>query len=271
MCELTFDREDIALWARFSGDYNPIHFDADRARQLGVNGVVVHGMLALLAVKGRLSQALPQNVGGWWSLRCRMRQPVVAGEPAQLTMNKRDDGLAFSLASPAGRKLMTGSLGRLAERPTVHNSGTRHRLPSKAVTGSMRQLDQFFSWPREFWVAVDALLFAEFLRTGVKDVLGPYGIDLGRNEAASDNGSVVVQTTHEVAFKRDFLAAPRATTLDLEVLPPQAEVIEDSVSATCQLVSRCDGRIVMLTTLGLFIRQAVHGTLIGQRNLQMAA
>src|SRR5947199_103475 len=132
MCDLTFGPEEIARWARFSGDYNPIHFDPERARQLGADDVIAHGMLVLLAVKGRLSQALPRGAGGWWLLRSRMRQPVVAGTPARLETSRRGESLAFSLGSPAGRKLMTGSLGRLAESPNVLDPGHSSRLPAEA-------------------------------------------------------------------------------------------------------------------------------------------
>jgi hypothetical protein len=267
MYELTFNRDEIARWARFSGDYNPIHFDPDRARQLGAEDVIAHGMLVLLAVKGRLSQALPPGAGGWWLLRSRMRQPVVAGTPTRLETSVRGNGLAFSLASPAGRKLMTGSLARLAECPSVLAAGTPNRVPAEAVGGRVRELTHAFPWPREFWVAADALVFAEFLRTGVRDILAPQGIDLSRGEVTAANGTVVVQTTHDVAFDRDFLGDARAAALDIEALPPQAEAVDDGVSATCQLGSRCGGRLVMLTTLGLFIRQAP----VAQRNQARAA
>jgi hypothetical protein len=72
---------------------------------------------------------------------------------------------------------------------------------------------------------------------------------------------VVVQTAHEVVFDREFLggAAPRAAGLEIDVLPPQAEAVDGGVFATCQLVSRCDGRVVMLTSVGLFIRPAPAG------------
>src|SRR5439155_26041866 len=103
---------DIDRWARFSGDYNPIHFDAAEARQLGADGVIAHGMLVLLAIKARLSVTLAPD-GGWWLARARMRQPVLAEEAVLLDTRPQSDGVAISLTSRAGRNLVIGSVGRL--------------------------------------------------------------------------------------------------------------------------------------------------------------
>ena len=257
MGELTFGPADIARWARFSGDYNPIHFDPVCARRVGAGGVIAHGMLVLLAVKGRAAAALPWR-GGWWLFRGRLRHPVLAGEPVRLQTRGLGEDLAFTLASADGRKLLTGALARLSGAPAPAVSGRGTRLGPEALAARVRELNEAFPWPAEPWVTADALVFAEFLRGGAREVLAPHGIDLSRG---ADGGKVVVQTAHEVAFDRDFLggAGPRAAGLDIDVLPPQAEAVDGGVFATCQLVSRCDGRVVMLTSVGLFIRPGPEG------------
>lgn len=45
--------EQLALYARASGDSNPLHLDRDFARQAGFDDLVVHGMLGM-AQLGRL-------------------------------------------------------------------------------------------------------------------------------------------------------------------------------------------------------------------------
>jgi hypothetical protein len=263
MMALTFGPADIARWARFSGDYNPIHFDQARARQLGAEGVIAHGMLVLLGIKSLLSAPLLPG-GGWWLFRARLRHPVLAEETVRLDTRVQGEGVAFSLlpvpgARPPGRKLLTGSISRLAAVPDTVASGSRYRLEPGVLGARLDELNEAFPWPGEFWVAADAIVFAEFLHRGIRDVLAPHGIDLGRDAEPSDPGRVVVQTTHEVAFDRDILggAGPEAADLDIEVVPPQIDSVEDGVSATCQLVTRSRGRVVMVTTLGLFIRQLV--------------
>jgi acyl dehydratase len=46
-------RENLAAYAEASGDSNPLHLDADFARQAGFDDLVVHGMLGM-AHLGRL-------------------------------------------------------------------------------------------------------------------------------------------------------------------------------------------------------------------------
>lgn len=46
-------REDLALYAKASGDSNPLHLDPTFAKQAGFDDVIVHGMLGM-ALLGRL-------------------------------------------------------------------------------------------------------------------------------------------------------------------------------------------------------------------------
>ena len=47
------DRTQLALFAGASGDHNPIHLDDERAKAVGLPGVIVHGMLNM-AILGQL-------------------------------------------------------------------------------------------------------------------------------------------------------------------------------------------------------------------------
>jgi acyl dehydratase len=49
----TIDRVQIVMFAGASGDFNPIHFDDERARGNGLPGIIAHGMLSI-AILGRL-------------------------------------------------------------------------------------------------------------------------------------------------------------------------------------------------------------------------
>ena len=58
--EHVFTQEDVAAFARLSGDDNPVHLDDDAARRMGFSGTIVHGLLAaslislpVLAVESR--------------------------------------------------------------------------------------------------------------------------------------------------------------------------------------------------------------------------
>ena len=54
-------QENINLYAKASGDYNPIHIDADYARQTPLGGTVAHGMLILAYISQMLTNAFGQQ------------------------------------------------------------------------------------------------------------------------------------------------------------------------------------------------------------------
>ncbi len=52
-------REDIVRYAGASGDFNPIHYDQERARSFGLPGVIAHGMLSMGVLARVLGEAAP--------------------------------------------------------------------------------------------------------------------------------------------------------------------------------------------------------------------
>ncbi len=56
---LPITRELLVRYAGASGDYNPIHYDDDYARSLGLPGVIAHGMLIMGLAVGAIRQTAP--------------------------------------------------------------------------------------------------------------------------------------------------------------------------------------------------------------------
>ena len=50
-------QSDVSLYARASGDYNPIHIDPEFARKTPLGGTIAHGMLILAYVSEMLANA----------------------------------------------------------------------------------------------------------------------------------------------------------------------------------------------------------------------
>jgi hypothetical protein len=75
--DMLFSKLNLLRWAEFSGDFNPIHFDIERARLAGSKGIIVHGMLALLAVKQAADKLIDrQSDGVWHSVKARLKMPL---------------------------------------------------------------------------------------------------------------------------------------------------------------------------------------------------
>jgi acyl dehydratase len=81
---VTFTKEQIAAYAEASGDHNPIHLDGDFARNVGLPGVIAHGMLQM----GLLATVAAEAAGGGSRLRrlsCRFAGMVVPGDTVTFT------------------------------------------------------------------------------------------------------------------------------------------------------------------------------------------
>ncbi|NUS62069.1 MAG: dehydratase [Saccharothrix sp.] len=70
-------REKLREFAAASGDDNPVHLDDEAARQGGLDGAVVHGML-VMAHLGRLVTSWPA-AGALRSFKARFTAPTPAG------------------------------------------------------------------------------------------------------------------------------------------------------------------------------------------------
>jgi len=71
---------NINLYARASGDFNPIHVDADYARQTPLGGTVAHGMLILAYISQMLTGAFGQRWLTSGKLNVRFRAPARPGD-----------------------------------------------------------------------------------------------------------------------------------------------------------------------------------------------
>src|SRR5205085_1810138 len=102
-------------------------------------------------------------------------------------------------------------------------------LPGEVISARADELGAAFPWITESWVILDALLFSEILRTGMGDILEAHGIDLVTG--TSTDGEFAVQTSHEVAFDRDFFSGTHPFDLGIvvEAPEPECEAIESGV------------------------------------------
>lgn len=73
-------QEEVNLYARASGDYNPIHIDPDFAKKTPMGGTIAHGMLILAYI----SELMTASFGESWikggSLEVRFRVPARPGD-----------------------------------------------------------------------------------------------------------------------------------------------------------------------------------------------
>jgi len=109
----------VAQWAGATGDYNPIHLDAEAAKGSGMSGTIVHGML---------SATLTTRVFGYWlgssaritKSNTKFAAPVVPGDrlvmQAEVTaVEAKEQGVevewTYTVCLENGKAVLEGTMG----------------------------------------------------------------------------------------------------------------------------------------------------------------
>lgn len=126
--------EDIALFARISGDVNPAHLDNDYAASDIFKGIVAQGMLTAGLVSGVLGTKLPGPGTVYLGQDLKFRAPVMPGDvitatvkAAELRAEKSQVVLDCICTNQDGKEVLSGKAIVLA--PTVKVSRPAVSLP----------------------------------------------------------------------------------------------------------------------------------------------
>ncbi|MFC4587065.1 MaoC/PaaZ C-terminal domain-containing protein [Sphaerisporangium corydalis] len=87
-------RTTLALYAGASGDYNPVHVDADAAREVGFEDVFAHGMLSMAYLGRLLTGWAPQRRVRSYGVRFTAMTPPHAEPVCTGTVSAVQDGAA---------------------------------------------------------------------------------------------------------------------------------------------------------------------------------
>lgn len=152
---------DAERWAKFSGDYNPIHFDLQHAQHLGLQQLTVHGMRAMLDIKYQLSAALlpamPQ--ADFLRFNVRLRQPVLCHTAYQLQLSEAVGQVSGNLLDMGTGESCFNSKLRSGPALEQMKSGQWTSLSAEQVHQFSQQFPGNASEPNECWGFFDALLF----------------------------------------------------------------------------------------------------------------
>jgi hypothetical protein len=258
--ELRFDPPDVAHWATFSGDYNPIHFDLDRARELGAGALIVHGMLAMLPVKFELAGMLAAAAAPpWQRFRALLRSPIPHGGRLQVTTRSGSRGVQFRADGvDVAEEYFRGSfhsgddpVAALGSRPVI--------LAAAALDPS-----RFDDFRRHYgagddWVALDAVLFSDFMRTRVEPLREWTRERAGEQLSSAIERSLIVHTSHTVTYAPHAcvaggLAWEAGADLRYDVRAPEVILGDRQLILTVPLRVEAGGTVVMAVELGLLLK-----------------
>jgi acyl dehydratase len=75
----TIERADLVRYAGASGDFNPIHWNDEWARSVGLPGVIAHGMFSM-GIAARMISAFAGNPAAIKRLRVRFSSMIQPGQ-----------------------------------------------------------------------------------------------------------------------------------------------------------------------------------------------
>lgn len=82
--EFSITKDELKAFAELSGDYNPIHQDANFAHSQGYSGPIVFGALLVAKLSQIIGLSLPGPKGVWSSLQIDFKSALLVNELAML-------------------------------------------------------------------------------------------------------------------------------------------------------------------------------------------
>lgn len=122
------DRAQLVRYAGASGDFNPIHWNERVATSVGLDGVIVHGMLTM-ALAGRVVTDWAGDPGAVASYDVRFTRPVVVPDPgaATIVVSGRVAAVDLDADEPTARLDLTVTV---ADRKVLGKARASVRLAS---------------------------------------------------------------------------------------------------------------------------------------------
>lgn len=248
-----FGADDLQRWAAYSGDYNQIHFDPAHARRLGVDTVVVHGMLAMLPVKSALAERCEALPGPWLRARTLLRNPLPLHRAYGLDIGERAGQVTFSArCRRTGTEFLRGNCAGMPHPPEFGGSAVfaERRVQPELLRdfGGVLPLD-----PMPAWIAADAAVFSDFIRHQVVALAGHVRERMPPGRSAAPG--MLVHASHSVSFDRRW-SAPSTGLLEYSIMAPALMHGEDQTICSIVLDVREDGREAMQVEMSLVIKDA---------------
>lgn len=134
----TLSEEDLVLFAKVSGDVNPVHLDAEFAKTTQFGERIAHGMYTGSLVSAALGIVLPGPGTIYLGQSLRFRAPVMVNDTITVNMEvvkKRDDKkfvtLECTIVNQHGKKVATGTAEVIA--PTEKIKLDAPELPNISI------------------------------------------------------------------------------------------------------------------------------------------
>jgi NAD(P)-dependent dehydrogenase (short-subunit alcohol dehydrogenase family)/acyl dehydratase len=125
----TFSADDVQAFAAVSGDYSPLHVDAEYAAQTEFGGCIVHGMLLAALFSQLVGMRVPGRRALYLGQDLTFRRPVLVGETVSASVR-------VTAKNDATRVLILQTEVRSADDRVVASGTARVKVRESTRTGA---------------------------------------------------------------------------------------------------------------------------------------
>ena len=264
--QIQFNAHEIQTWAELVGDYNPIHFDGNLARERGLDGVVAHGMLSLLHLKHAISSSMdsPTTEHTWMNVKARFRNPVSMAVEHQIAVRPIGSKYRFSLTRKTdGLATIDGTFQWTSDGPEPRPAWKTFPVPQAEIDTVLNRFLKGFPGMDSLWLFLDCLLFEVLLQNEIPFQLSRELGLTGSCESQDElmRTTLTVQTSHFLHTRADLL---NRNLRELhQILPLQCTVLAPIVTASdskhgfvaaCQMQIHSGQSLLIQSEVGLIVR-----------------
>ncbi|AKH63062.1 MULTISPECIES: MaoC/PaaZ C-terminal domain-containing protein [Photorhabdus] len=256
-----FSKKDLSQWAKFSGDYNPIHFDEKIAKEVGLGGIAVHGMLAMIPLKSGydyLSQS-NEGMGRQWHVNLRNPVPLDACYCVKTKHTDPNGKTTFNLQDETtSLKPLVGHYSRFDfSKKTRFPEKPQCQVPIQETIKKSIEFKNTFPEVNEFWIFLDALIFYLFMQQSAKTALATefktYFGKQGHDEICLKD-LIVLHVMHTVSFSPTLLnrqIPDEMPSIEYTILPKDTFDVDGSLYGTLEIPIWLNGEISLVVEMSL--------------------
>lgn len=266
---LNFTNEDLDNWAEFSGDYNPIHFNHEKAVQYSLGGVVVHGMLALLHMKAQLleNNYAPDKKWLQWKASIKKVIPKESSYIATIEKPSQIKPVKFRmLDSNSGVKHIHGVCQyNSIDADKYSEPGDEYLLDSQYLVQKASKFKDYYPGIDSNWIFLDAAIFSQYINEHSKSVLKEELSEYLGHESSVAPGAenlefMVMHTHHNLNISPSLYSQKLQTAWNnnqVRYKSIKREIINSggSLFGTVELPVWINAELVMVMELGLMARK----------------
>ena len=257
---LNFDKDSVKQWANFSGDFNPIHFDALKARQIGLNDLAVHGMLAMLPLKQHTTDLFLKELVGGYSWSSSLRYPLGINEDYELLLKSSDSKITFSLNDMQSKKkyfigrIQTNNFDQTLEEFDFSNVH-QFTITSDFMKQKFNEFQKNFTKISFLWIYFDALIFSIYLTKHTPKLFTERSKKfMGKQKQFIGDDVLFLHTNHKVYVSNDISKLNLVNipeTVSYSVIINDTTQQENSLSFSVTIPVWVENKISIIITMNI--------------------